>query len=146
MIDELGPGDVILKGANALNYEKRQAAVLVAHPEGGTILCALKAVVGRRTKLLIPVGLEKSVYGDLFDLSRKANAPAGKGPRLLPMPGEIFTEIEALNILSGVRATLSAAGGIEGGEGGVVLFGEGNDAAVEKASSIVSACGGETLE
>jgi len=31
------PGDVIIKGANALNYRKKIAGCLVGHPAGGTV-------------------------------------------------------------------------------------------------------------
>jgi len=42
VIDDLAEGDVILKGANALDMERRAAAVLVGHPRGGTILAAMQ--------------------------------------------------------------------------------------------------------
>ena len=31
-LEQMGPGDVFMKGANALNYERAQAAVLIGHP------------------------------------------------------------------------------------------------------------------
>ena len=53
--DKLKEGDVILKGANAVDLSRRHAAVLIGHPKGGTIAVALQAVTGRRVRLIIPV-------------------------------------------------------------------------------------------
>jgi len=47
-----------LKGANALDLTRHQAAILIGHPKAGTIGTILPAVVGRRVKLILPVGLE----------------------------------------------------------------------------------------
>ncbi len=121
VIDELKEGDVILKGANALDLQRRQAAVLIGHPQGGTTLAAMQAAVGRRVRLILPVGLEKRVPGDLMDLARRLNEPGASGPRLLPVPGEVFTEIEAISTLTGAQAELVAAGGVNGAEGSVRL-------------------------
>jgi hypothetical protein len=139
---DLGPQDVILKGANALDYARGQAAVLVAHPKGGTALVAMEAVVGRRVGLLVPVGLEKMVCGDLPQVSRRLNAPGRTGLRLLPLPGSVFTEIEALGTLADVSAELIAAGGIDGWEGAVLLNVEGDAEAMAAAGQLIVACGG----
>ena len=46
VVDSLKEGDVILKGANALDLTHKQAAILIGHPKAGTIGLALPAVVG----------------------------------------------------------------------------------------------------
>jgi hypothetical protein len=117
VIDDLKEGDVILKGANALDLTRRQAAILIGHPKGGTIGLALPAIVGRRVRLIIPVGLEKRVSGDLYALSEKLNAPGACGYRLLPIIGEVFTELDALRALTAADVELIAAGGVRGAEG-----------------------------
>jgi len=61
VVDELREGDVILKGANAVNLIQRRAAILIGAPNAGTIGASLPAIVGRRVKLIVPVGLEKRV-------------------------------------------------------------------------------------
>ncbi len=118
VIDFLKEGDIILKGANALDLTRRQAAILIGHPKAGTIGIALPAVVGRRVRLILPVGLEKRVDCDLNDLATKINIPGEAGYRLLPVPGEIFTEIDALTALTAAHVELIAAGGVCGAEGG----------------------------
>ncbi len=119
--DELKEDDVIVKGANALNVAQQQAGVLIGHPQGGTIAAAMRAVIGRRVRLLVPVGLEKRVDGDINEIAALLNQPGGHGPRMWPVGGEIITEIEALELLTGVAATLIAAGGVYGAEGAVWL-------------------------
>ena len=46
-----------------------------------------------------------------------ANAPGARGPRLYPALGEVFTEIDAIRLLTGSDACLIASGGIYGAEG-----------------------------
>ncbi|XHH09241.1 MAG: hypothetical protein ACFCUE_01060 [Candidatus Bathyarchaeia archaeon] len=119
--DSLKEGDVIIKGANALDLERRQAAILIGHPKAGTIGVSLPVVVGRRIKLMIAVGLEKRVNGDLNSIAEKVNAPGADGYRLLPLSGQVFTEIDAVTELTGASAELIAAGGTCGAEGAVYL-------------------------
>jgi hypothetical protein len=121
VVDSLEEGDVIIKGANALDLANRRAAVLVGNRQGGTITVILQVVVGRRVLLVIPVGLEKRVSGNLDEIALKVNTPGTKGMRLLPVPGEVFTEIESLSLLTGVTAELIAAGGVAGAEGSIRL-------------------------
>jgi len=117
VIDELKEGDVILKGANAVDLKRKQAAILIGHPKAGTIAVALQAVLGRRVQLIIPVGLEKRVARDLSCLAEKVNRPGDEGIRLFPTIGEVFTEIESLQLLTGATAELISSGGVSGAEG-----------------------------
>lgn len=117
IVDNLKEGDIILKGANALDLERKRAAVLIGHPKAGTIGLALPAVVGRRVRLIIPIGLEKRIDGDLDELAVKLNSPGAGGYRLLPIQGEVFTELDALRALTAAEVELIAAGGVCGAEG-----------------------------
>lgn len=137
VVDDLQEGDVILKGANALDLAAWRAAILVGHPKAGTIGAALTAVVGRRVRLILPVGLEKRVAADLDELAAQLNAPGVTGPRLLPVPGEIFTELEAIALLSGAEAELVAGGGVAGAEGAVWLAIDGTDEQVAAADALL---------
>jgi hypothetical protein len=121
VVDDLKEGDVILKGANSLDLSQKRAAILIGDRRGGTIGVSLQAVVGRRVRLLLPVGLEKRITGNLDELAAKLNAPGAHGPRFLPVPGEVISEIEAISMLSGATAELVAAGGVCGAEGSVWL-------------------------
>ena len=121
VVDDLKKGDVILKGANAVNLSAKRAAILIGHPKGGTIAAALPAVTGRRVKLILPVGVEKRLDGDLDALAGLLNDPTGQGPRLWPVPGEVLSEIEAVKLLTGSTAQIVAGGGVGGAEGSVWL-------------------------
>ncbi|HSD56668.1 MAG TPA: hypothetical protein VLB04_00695, partial [Methanotrichaceae archaeon] len=78
VVDDLKEGDVIMKGANAVDLRCRQAAILIGHPKTGTTGAILQAVVGRRVRLMLPVGLEKRVHGDLMELAARMNAPGAR--------------------------------------------------------------------
>lgn len=114
---ELGEGDVIVKGANAVQADRKVAAIQIGHPQFGTISPILTAVMGRRARLVIPVGLEKRVIGNIVELAALVNTPEAAGPRLQPVVGDIVTELEAISSLTGAKAALIAAGGIAGAEG-----------------------------
>jgi hypothetical protein len=125
--DDLSADDLILKGANALDLASGHAANFIDHSDAGPMAAVLPAVLGRRAKLIIPVGLEKRVSGNLLDLASRLSASDAKGPRLCPLPGQVFTEIDAIFLATGARATLVGAGGVGGAEGCVWLAVEGND-------------------
>jgi hypothetical protein len=140
---DLKEGDVIIKGANALDLSHKRAAILIGNPQGGTITVALPAVIGRRVHLIIPIGLEKRISGDLDQIANKVNAPGNKGLRLMPIPGEVITEIEALKILTGVKSEMIAAGGISGAEGSVWLNIEGTPEQILEAEKILRSIASE---
>ena len=143
VIDSLEEGDVILKGANTLDLNRNQAAILIGHPKAGTIGLALPAVVGRRVRLIIPIGLEKRVNGDLNILAEKLNAPGAGGYRLLPVPGEVFTELDALKALTAANVELIAAGGVCGAEGGCWIAVTGEKEQEEFAEQIIASVADE---
>lgn len=116
IVEDLKAGDVVLKGANAFD-PYGHAAVQIGHPQGGTIHATLSAVYGRRVQILVPVGVEKRVFEDVIELAAYVNAPDASGTRLYPIPGQIFSELDAIEVLTGAEARLIAAGGIYGAEG-----------------------------
>lgn len=142
-VKEMGKGDVYLKGANALDYVGQMAGVLIGNPTGGTTGAVMGQIVGKKITLIIPVGLEKLVYEDINELHRLASEEDCEGPNLWPLTGIIVTEIEALNILTGVDATLLASGGIAGAEGAVRLLLEGTEEEVEAAVKLIELIKGE---
>ena len=135
--DALQAGDMILKGANALDVRRGHAAVYIGDPQGGTAAAAGRAVIGRRVQLIIPVGLEKRVLGNVMDLAAELNAPTAEGPRLLTLPGQAFTELDAIAMLTGVGARLLAGGGIYGAEGCVWVGITGQDEQVAAAEELI---------
>jgi len=88
-------------------------------------------------RLILPVGLEKRVSGDLMELAVRLNAPGSCGPRIFPVPGVVFTEIEAISILTGAKANLMAAGGVCGAEGSVWLAIDGSEGQIDAAERLL---------
>ena len=147
-IEVMDPGDIFVKGANALNYQKGVAGVLVGDRRGGTIGGVIGPIIARKIHLLIPVGLEKEVAFNIEEVARRIQEPeegVGKVTSLFPMRGFIFTEIEALRTLSGVEAAQAAAGGISGAEGGIWLLLQGTEEQVKQALEAVEEVQGEPL-
>ena len=142
----MGPGDCYIKGANALDYRRRVAAVLVGAGDMGTIGLYRRCAWTARAHLVIPVGLEKQVASDLDEASAWAGAEPeaeGGGVMLYPVRGTIITEIEALGVLAAVEAIQMAAGGVLGAEGSVRLLVRGGDEQVRRALEIVGEVQGE---
>jgi hypothetical protein len=141
--DQLTAGDVVLKGANAVNLCEGHAAVYIGHPAGGTIAAALPAVVGQRVRLIVPAGVEKRVLCNISDLVLALNTPGAEGPRMMQLPGEVFTELEAIELLSGATARILAGGGVYGAEGCVWIGAEGDEDQLRAASSLIQSVAGE---
>jgi hypothetical protein len=64
---------------------------------------------------------------------------------LIPVPGKVVTEVEAIDILSGAKAFVVAAGGLGGAEGAVTLVIRGPDEKVNQALQIVKDVKSATL-
>jgi hypothetical protein len=136
-VDNLQKGDIIIKGANCIDINRKRAGILIGHPKGGTIATAIQAVVGKRARLILPVGLEKRITEELDTIANLLNSPYSTGPRMFTVPGEIITEIEAIELLFGLESKLVAAGGVCGAEGSVWLAIEGNSDKLDEAKAIL---------
>lgn len=142
-VEQMAKGDVYIKGANALDYEGGVAGVLIGSGTGGTLGATLGSIIGKKINLVIPVGLEKLVYGDINELHWLASQEDSEGPSLWPITGTIMTEIEAMGILTGVDAYLYAAGGLAGAEGAVRLLLDGTEEQVDSTLNLVESIKGE---
>ena len=133
----LSKGDIIIKGANAVDSKRKLAGIQIGDSTVGTSVPILQAAIGRRTELIIPVGLEKRIFGDIGEIAARINSPSATGLRLLPIGGTIITELEAIEVLTGASAELVAAGGILGGEGGCWLAFTGSEDQLHTASELM---------
>ena len=141
--NDLGLGDVILKGANAVNLASRQAGLYIANPQLGTIGASLPAIVGRRAMLVVPVGVEKRVEAEITDLQAMINDPDTEGPRMFAMPGEVYTELDAIADLTGAEVDIFAAGGIYGAEGCVWVGITGDSEEISQAAQLIESVSAE---
>jgi len=133
--------DVFIKGANAVD-PYGHAGGLQTNPFGGSWAQAFGIITARGLHCIVPVGLEKMIPS-VTEASRKLGQlrlkySMGNPPGLIPLTSfKVVTEIEALQWLSGVEATVVSAGGIGGSEGARAFVVEGTEAQVRKAFALV---------
>ena len=146
-LEQISEGDIIFKGANLLNYEEKQVAVCIGAATGGTTSRIRPFTTEGKGRLIVPVGLEKQVYGNLNDYEKLFENEVEKlsnVPRVwVHHNAEIFTEIEAIKALADVNIAPFAAGGIAGSEGGISLAIYGSKENVQKVLDIISEIQGE---
>jgi 6-phosphogluconate dehydrogenase (decarboxylating) len=154
-VKRMGPTDVFIKGANAINYEWTKkdikygiAGVMLASETGGTIGEVLGILKARGVNIIMPVGLEKFVPYPITEISKKIgiykmNYSTGIPVGMMPVSGELITELEAIELLTGASAIPIGSGGIGGGEGSKTFLIEGDEKGVKKAINIVENLKGE---
>jgi hypothetical protein len=142
-----GAEDVYIKGANAIDREGN-AGICASSVKGGTIGALWPIVTPRGSHLIMPVGLEKMIpsvieaakHSGIYHFKYSTGWPA----KIMPVTmGKVVTEIQALAVLTGVRAYHLASGGVGGSEGAVVLAIEGDEDRVVKAFDLVKSIKGE---
>ncbi|MEK6647502.1 MAG: hypothetical protein AABY84_12600 [Candidatus Firestonebacteria bacterium] len=146
-VKQMKEGDVFIKGANALNYEKKVAGILMTDLNGGTIGGCIGPVTARKANLIIPIGLEKLVANDIIETSKlfPSDTKFVTGNiSLFPVPsGTIITEIEAIETLVKVKAFHIGSGGIFGAQGATKLLLEGTSQNLKSAINIIETIQGE---
>ena len=146
-LENFQPGDVFIKGANAIDPSGTVGIMAGGHT-GGTAHASWFAAGARGGLFICPVGLEKLV-SSVYDASEKCGLFRFKysmGPpvSLLVFPmAQAVTEIQAIKLLSGVDAYHVASGGSGGSEGAVSLVLEGESNKLEKAFAIIKSIKGE---
>ena len=147
LLKTMGKGDVIVKGANAVD-PSGNAGVLLCNENGGAVGAMFGVASGRGIPVISPVGLEKQIasvpdaaagWGQLtLDYAMGVRVGLSSLTSLL-----VVTEIQALALMAGVRARLVACGGIGGNEGAVTLLIEGDSGSFDKALQIIQGIKGE---
>jgi len=146
-IQKFGPEDVMIKGANAIDMNG-DAGVWTCGAKGGTIGMCWPIITPRGSHLIQPVGLEKLVpsvaeaasHSGIHHFKYSMGAPG----RIVPVTtGKVVTEIQAFEVLAGVKAYPIASGGVGGSEGCICLTLEGEEKKVEKAFELAKSVKGE---
>ncbi len=147
ILSEMEEGDIVIKGANIINHQKGQAAVMIGHPTGGTTGNIYPVVQEKKLRLIIPAGLEKETSQNIDLIGGYSKIPHEatdkKAPWLWSIKGELFTEIEAIKQFADVEAIHYGSGGIGGAEGAVSILIRGSEAEVNKALAIIENIQGE---
>ncbi len=148
-IDEMDEDDVIIKSGNVLD-PSGQVGTLVAHPTGGEAGYYLPPILAKGIQLIVPTLISKSIP---FPLSRlltslgtsriRVDRTHGMVCGMIPLPGTVVTELDAIRLLSGAEALPIAVNGIGSGKGSVTLLVEGAENEVNTAWEIVNSIKGE---
>lgn len=130
-LNDFSIDSVVIKGANAVDPDGN-VGVITSGFDGGTIPVVLGTVTSTGLKMITPVGLEKLVPSVKEACkavgARRIDISLGADFGMYHLATtEVVTEIEALDILFGLKATLVAAGGIGGNEGAVLLSVDGDE-------------------
>ena len=143
----MGPDDVMIKGANAID-PFGAAGILLAGSGGGTIGTAWGHLIRNGAQLIIAAGLEKLVPGPLDGVAPMMGTEAidkamGWKCGMMVVQGQIITEMEAMKHLFGVEVIPVAGGGIDGAEGCKIFLLGGPAKNVELAYEVLSEVKGE---
>ena len=146
-IETLTSDDIFIKGANALDATGT-AGIFMANRLGGTIGAALGSVMARGVQFIIPVGLEKTVPYSIAAAAKRIGIDRcartlGWPVGLMPVHGRVISELEALKILGADDAFPIGAGGINGGEGSVVICCEGDHETLDEVMTLMRHFKGE---
>lgn len=142
VLTEFTVDDVFIKGANALD-PAGNVGILLGGEQGGTIGQAMGKLAAVGARLIIPVGMEKLIP----DVRQAAQAMGqGKMSGQWGMPcglfvvstGEVVTEVDALESLFAVGATVVSAGGLSGSEGAITLAVRGERQDIEAVSRLAT--------
>ena len=122
---KIGEKDLIICGANAIDCYGN-AAMMMGSLGGGDTPYAFSTWYGEGVPVIIPVGLEKLIPTNINKIikmtgRRKKEYSMGMSVGLMPVIGDIITEVEAINLLTGLEAVPIAAGGLGGGKGSITL-------------------------
>ncbi|MBQ4074515.1 MAG: hypothetical protein IJD39_04855 [Clostridia bacterium] len=132
LADGMRAGDIIFKGANAVHLATGQSAILAGNPTSGTMGPIYRAAVGRRVRVIVPVGVEKRVEQPIHQLCQIVNSAEAIGLRLAPSVGMAYTELDAIRALTGTQPYLVAGGGVCGCEGAAFFQCQGTNEQLEK--------------
>ena len=139
-LKEFMPGDVMIKGGNTLGNDGI-AGVYLGHPEGGTIGVMIPHATTRGIPIIVPISLSRSIDDSVWELSQvlgnKVVEPEfcmGMPIGIMPIPGEVFTELEAFDVLyPDIDVFHIGSSGVGDGEGSLHFLLVGDDKEVKEA-------------
>lgn len=137
------PEDLVITGANAYDVHG-QALMMAATYDGRTSLPFFPTLLIEGVPFLIAVGQEKLVSGHVRDViplagRKRVDFSYGSAVGLVPLFGDIFTEVEALKTLAKVNVWVIGKGGIHGAEGSTTLLIDGSPKEIGKIDTIYRA-------
>lgn len=142
--DRMTPDDVIIKSGNVIDRDGK-VGCLVASPTGGEIGAYMPPILVRGITFLVPMTLNKTlpvsldkVMGALGAGNIHPERCHGLRCGMMPMPGQVITEVDAVRQLTGAEALPVSVGGIGSGAGALMLAIDGEESKVEAAWNLIS--------
>lgn len=130
VVASLGQDDVVVTGANIIDAYGG-AAMIAGAPLGDRPGAVMSGIMSEGLQVIVVAGLEKLIPGTVWQAVQAAGRKAadlsmGMAVGLMPIAGQVVTEIEALKILAPVECQVIAKGGIGGAEGAtsIALWGD----------------------
>jgi len=154
VVQRMKEGDIVIKGANAIDHTGVAGILVGDQNTGGTIGSLYGIIKSKGLDLVCPVGLGKMVMGEINETSNIAGANYCKSSQgmpvgLFPVAANVITEIEALEMLFDCEVFHLASGGLGKAQGAIVLLVEAaEDEELEKIGAFLDAniFGEEPLE
>lgn len=143
---ELGPGDVMITGANIIDAFGG-AAMLAGSPGGNDGGRTIATMCSEGFQVIVAAGLEKLIPGAVGQSiihSRRKGISSSRGMAcgLFPVMGQVITELEAIRMIADVEVCLIGRGGINGAEGGSVFQAWGPEVELEELERVLASCRG----
>ena len=147
-VEKLGPSDVVIIGANAID-SLGNAAMMYGAPMGGPPGRIISGLMAECRNIIVAVGQEKLIPGSLPDIIQKTSRKSvdrsmGMAVGLTPVVGRIVTEVESILTLADVDCFVIGRGGISGGEGAITLVIDGPRKDVQRLDGLIASIKGST--
>ncbi|HME51939.1 MAG TPA: hypothetical protein VKM55_06960 [Candidatus Lokiarchaeia archaeon] len=127
VVQRMKAGDVVIKGANAIDHTGMAGILVGDQTTGGTIGSLYGIIKSKGLDFICPVGLGKMVMGEISETTNIAGAnfckfSQGMPVGLFPVAANVITEIEALEMMFDCDVFHLASGGLGKAQGSVVLL------------------------
>lgn len=149
VVASLSHDDVVVTGANVIDAFGG-AAVIAGAPLGDRPGAVISGIMSEGLTVILAVGLEKLIPGTVWQAvqaagRKSADLSTGMAVGLMPIAGQIVTEIEALKLLAPVECQVIAKGGIDGAEGATSIAFWGGERDVRSLFRLVKDLKGATI-
>lgn len=138
----MGSSDIAICGANLVDVQKR-AAMMAGSPLGGAPGQVVSTLEAEGITTYIAAGLEK--FAPCFREEairacgrKRIDTAMGMAVGLIPIPGCLISELEALSILADVESCIIGRGGVRDGEGSTTFVISGEKTEVLKIVEMIS--------
>ena len=147
VLDQFTAYDVSVKGANAVDPDGN-IGVFAADKAGGTVGGIWPTITARGAHWVAPVSLERLIPSVIEAARHCGNHlwdyTMGQSAGFMPVVNAlVVTEVQAIELLTGVTAVHVGSGGVAGSEGAVMLALEGEHDVVLKAFELIEDIKGE---